>query len=351
MIEAKVGPVSVLLPDGCGTRVLDYLAGIDQIMPAAGRDAGSVVVKICDDAAGFEAALQRADSGRGPASVGVAALHPKVPGVRVLQSKADLSVVIDWDQRSVMELVPGSGQLDVWAAPALESLEQLVCFVVGNLLVSAYGVQAFHGSVIRWRDRHVLFAGPSGSGKTSFSLALAAAGARWVTEDVTHSSPGGREFVSVLMRDHISVRPGTYAAFRDVLETHAGLEYRAQQSAVRLFALGKTGEAKVPIPPTLIHEVDEVVQPLAAAIFPVIDPRANGVSVQRLSTQDASMFLDCLLVRPVGHVFALPLADGVGLQREYPRAAWSTDLPAYSVRVGLDYRDQVADLCDELLGD
>lgn len=349
MTTEQVGPVVVTLPDICPKQVLTYLRGLDALVPAAACGAGAAEVAFHDGAVAFAGRLARIE-GFSPADVGIAALHPDVPKVRVLQDSNTLAVVVDWQGRALIELVPGSDRIDVWLAPELRSFPQLVCFVVGSLMVAAYGLQAFHGSVVEWKGRAVLLAGASGSGKTSFSLALAAQGARWLTEDTTHTAPGGLEFVPVLMRDHISVRPGTYAAFRDILEPHPALAARIDRtSAADLFAMGRTGQARVTIPQSLIGQAPGETAPLAAVVFPTIDSGATGTSVRPLASEHATMVLDSLLMRPIGLLFALPLADDTGLPRQYPRARWSSALPAYSVRVGLDYRDHVADLCDRLV--
>jgi hypothetical protein len=330
-------------------RSLRYLDGMETIARRSGHSMPSVVLSVDWHPDRFTEVVSRSET-YGPAFTGLATVHPEVRGVRVRQSDDGRDTIIVWDDESAFSYRRESGRLAVSLGPGCRSADYVLGFAVGALAVSGGCVGAHHGSVVRWRDKNVLIAGASGHGKTSISLAAAAAGGQWVTEDVTYMHDG--TFIATMMRGHLSIRQGTYVYFRDLLPHLTELENEVSSASGRaLFDQGKRHEAKVSVPPSLIWQPASTVDTIDAVLFPRIHPDAGSVRLTSLRPQVAVGLLDCMLSRPI----AFTLMDCVrqdassDLRWAYPRADRLEGIPAASVRFPLDYRSLVPSVLDELL--
>jgi hypothetical protein len=135
----------------------------------------------------------------GPADLAVS-FHPASPG------RMNLPESMKWTQTSHgarLTYVAGTHRLDfAFDAPARnltirstrpETIASVADLFVGPGMVAALhlrGSHVFHGSAVRVRDRAVLCLGAAGSGKSTLTVALVAAGAPLLAEEVVAVDAG-----------------------------------------------------------------------------------------------------------------------------------------------------------------
>jgi hypothetical protein len=331
-------------------RLAEFLAGVERIVATEANVFGSLRVEVSRERGAYARLQSELKRDHRPPFEGLLRAHPVLSIVSTYQSDDARHMAVDWLETAIMHYELESGALSVVVAETCDNLDQLVAFIVGNLLVSAGMLQALHGSVIRWNDRNILIAGDSGSGKTTFCLTALAAGGSIVTEDVTYADFSS-QFISVLTRDFVTVRPGTYAAFRDILPSSATMDSVVARldTPEMLFQFGREYQERMPLPPRVQASLGPVSE-IDVCVIPQFRPDVDRPVLRRVRSSRASAVLDCQLERSIGYWITeavLPRMHSPDEVLSYPRSRIPPEVPVIALTLGLDYRSRFDEImCD-----
>ncbi|RMH80155.1 MAG: PqqD family peptide modification chaperone [Actinomyces sp.] len=156
----------------------------------------------------------------------------------------------------------------------LAALNRVVA-LVNDLAAGEADGPALHAGAVRIGERAVVLAGASGRGKSTLTLALAAAGAAYLTDEVTLLGPSdGRPGGSVACRPFprpISLKPGSFPLFADQLDG----QWAQPDRSTPLSALEASWRSTVRlIDPRRVGEVADEPVPLACVVAPHWRPGA-----------------------------------------------------------------------------